>query len=48
MVMADGEALDKAKTTKALESKGLGLVSFAKTEAIVPEAAYVLRVSGTG
>lgn len=46
--MADGKALQENKVNKALQSKNLGLVSFAKTEAIVPEAAYVLRVSGTG
>ena len=48
VIMADGSALDEDKVSKALQSKNLGLVSFAKTEAVIPEAAYVLRVSGTG
>ena len=46
--MDDGVKLDKEKTTKALEEKGLGLASFEKTEQATPEAAYVLAVTGTG
>ena len=47
-VMNDGTELDKDKTTKALKQKGLGLNSFSKEELVIPEAAYVLAVTGTG
>lgn len=46
--MNDGTELDKDKTTKALKQKGLGLNSFSKEELVIPEAAYVLAVTGTG
>ncbi len=46
--MSDGTELDKDKTTEALKQKGLGLASFAKEELVIPEAAYVLAVTGTG
>jgi len=46
--MEDGKVLDKEKATKAIESKGLGLASFEKAEQVIPEAAYVLAVTGTG
>ncbi|MGB1874394.1 MAG: hypothetical protein ACPH5P_06630 [Akkermansiaceae bacterium] len=48
VVMNDGTELDKDKTTKALKQKGLGLNSFSKEELVIPEAAYVLAVTGTG
>ena len=48
VVMSDGTELDKDKTTEALKQKGLGLASFAKEELVIPEAAYVLAVTGTG
>ena len=48
VVMADGKALNKESVAKALESKNLGLASFSKEEAVIPEAAYVLAVTGTG
>lgn len=46
--MEDGRELDKEKTTKALVAQGLGLASFEKQESAVPEAAYLLTVTGTG
>lgn len=46
--MEEGKALDEAKTKAALQAKGLGLGSFAKTDVVIPEAAYVLAVTGTG
>ncbi len=46
--MKDGNILDKEKTTKAIETKGLGVASFEQAEKAIPEAAYVLTVSGTG
>lgn len=46
--MEDGQSLDKEQTSKALKGKGLGLASFEKTELAIPEAAYVLAVTGTG
>jgi len=46
--MEDGKVLDKEKITKAIEGKGLGLASFEQAEKAIPEAAYVLAVSGTG
>lgn len=48
VIMADGKALQEDKVSKALQAKNLGLASFTKAEAVIPEAAYVLRVSGTG
>ena len=48
VVMNDGTELDKDKPTKALNQKGLGLNSFSKEELVIPEAAYVLAVTGTG
>lgn len=46
--MNDGKELDKDKTTQALKQKGLGLASFSKEELVIPEAGYVLAVTGTG
>ncbi|MCP5535649.1 MAG: hypothetical protein H7A51_05360 [Akkermansiaceae bacterium] len=48
VLMEDGRELDKEKTTKALVAQGLGLASFEKQESAVPEAAYLLTVTGTG
>ena len=48
VVMADGKELDKASVAKALKAKNLGLASFSKEETVIPEAAYVLAVTGTG
>ena len=48
VIMEDGKVLDKEKTTKAIVGKNLALVSFGTTEKAIPEAAYVLAVSGTG
>jgi hypothetical protein len=48
VVMEEGKELDKNKLSKALKGKGLGLASFSKEEAVIPEAAYVLKVTGTG
>ncbi len=47
-MMEDGKELDKEKVSQALVAKGLGLASFEKTEKAIPEAAYVLAVTGTG
>ena len=46
--MKEGKELDKGKTEQSLKQKSLTLVSFNKDEIIVPEAAYVLAVTGTG
>ena len=46
--MEDGKMFDKAKTTAAIKTKGLGVASFEQAEKAIPEAAYVLAVSGTG
>lgn len=48
VVMEEGTELKKEAVTKALQAKGLGLNSFEKTETVIPEAAYVLAVTGTG
>jgi|GEM_PF-839390 len=48
VVMAEGTELDKNKTQAALKAKGLGLASFSKETITVPEAGYVLAVTGTG
>ena len=48
VIMKDGKELDKGKTEQSLNSKSLSLVSFNKDEIIIPEAAYVLAVTGTG
>ena len=46
--MEDGKELEKDAVAKALKDKKLGLASFKKEEILVPEAAYVLAVTGTG
>ena len=48
MVMKDGMALDQVKTEQSLNRKSLKLVSFKKDEIVIPEAGYVLAVTGTG
>jgi len=48
VLMEDGKDLNKGSVTKALKDKGLGLASFSKEETVIPEAAYVLAVTGTG
>ena len=48
VIMKEGKELDKGKTEQSLNRKSLTLVSFNKDEIIVPEAAYVLAVTGTG
>jgi len=48
VVMADGNALDQDKATKAIKAKGLDVTSFTKTEIAIPESGYVLMVAGTG
>ncbi|MEJ6572285.1 MAG: hypothetical protein QNL01_10775 [Akkermansiaceae bacterium] len=48
VVMEDGKALDKEKTTKAIAAKGLGVASFELADITVPESAYALAVTGTG
>ncbi len=46
--MKDGQDLDKAKVEQSLNRKSLKLVSFKKDEIVIPEAGYVLAVTGTG
>ncbi len=46
--MNDGKELDEAKIQKAITGKGLKMTSFAKSEAIVPDMVYQLKVSGGG
>ena len=46
--MEGGKELEKDAVAKALESKNLKLASFKKEEIVIPEAAYVLAVTGTG
>jgi len=46
--MKEGKELDEGKTEQSLIRKSLTLVSFKKEEIIIPEAAYVLAVTGTG
>lgn len=46
--MTDGATLNQAAAQKALESKGLKLVSFESTQTTVPAATYHLKASGTG
>jgi hypothetical protein len=48
VVMKDGMALDQVKTEQSLNRKSLKLVSFKKDEIVIPEAGYVLAVTGTG
>jgi len=48
VIMKDGKELDKGKTEQSLNRKSLTLVSFNKDEIIIPEAGYVLAVTGTG
>jgi hypothetical protein len=48
VVMDEGKALDEAKTKTAIEGKGLSMASFEKADVVVPEAGYVLAVTGTG
>ncbi|MDG1357611.1 MAG: hypothetical protein P8P36_05405 [Akkermansiaceae bacterium] len=48
VVMKDGQDLDKAKVEQSLNRKSLKLVSFKKDEIVIPEAGYVLAVTGTG
>lgn len=46
--MDDGSSLDKEKTVKALEAKGLTLALFKKTQTVIPAETYQLNVAGTG
>ena len=46
--MKDGMALDQVKTEQSLNRESLKLVSFKKDEIVIPEAGYVLAVTGTG
>lgn len=46
--MEEGKVLDQEKTTKAIEAKGLGVKSFAKSEVAIPESGYALTVAGMG
>ena len=48
VVMEEGKSLDEAKTKAAIEGKNLSLASFSKSQAVIPEAGYVLAVTGTG
>ena len=48
VVMEEGKSLDEAKTKAAIEGKNLSLASFSKAQAVIPEAGYVLAVTGTG
>lgn len=48
VVMEEGKDLDKEKTTAAIKGKGLTVDSFEKSQAVIPEAGYVLAVTGTG
>lgn len=48
VVMEDDKELDKDKTTKAIVAKGLTVESFEKSETLIPEAGYMLTVTGTG
>lgn len=48
VVMEEGKALDKDKTSKAIVAKGLAVGSFEKANVAIPEAGYVLAVTGTG
>ena len=48
VIMKEGKELDEGKTEQSLSRKSLTLVSFKKEEIIIPEAAYVLAVTGTG
>ena len=48
VVMEEGKALDADKTKAAIAAKGLTCQSFDKSSVTVPEAAYVLAVTGTG
>ena len=48
VVMADGKALDEEKTKAAIVGKGLTFESYEKADVVVPEAGYVLAVTGTG
>lgn len=48
VIMKEGKELDEGKTEQSLIRKSLTLVSFKKEEIIIPEAAYVLAVTGTG
>ena len=48
VIMKNGQELDQAKTEKSLNLKALKLVSFKKEEVVIPEAGYVLAVTGTG
>ena len=46
--MKEGKELDEGKTEQSLIRNSLTLVSFKKEEIIIPEAGYVLAVTGTG
>ena len=46
--MEEGKALDKTKTGAAITGKGLQMTAFEKANVVVPEAGYVLAVTGTG
>ena len=48
VIMKEGKELDEGKTEQSLIRNSLTLVSFKKEEIIIPEAAYVLAVTGTG
>lgn len=45
--MEDGATLDKDAVSAALKDSKLGLASFARKKIVIPEAAYVLAVTGT-
>lgn len=44
--MKDGESLEKETLTKALQSRGLGLISLGQETIAKPEAAYAVTVIG--
>lgn len=48
VVMDGDKTLDEEKTKKAIVAKGLTFESYEKADVVVPEAGYVLAVTGTG
>ena len=48
VVMSDGKTLDEEKTKAAIVAKGLTFESYEKADVVVPQAGYVLAVTGTG
>ena len=48
VLMQDGKSLDQSATQKAIVGKGLKMVSYEKTETVVPAKAYQLQVAGAG